>query len=207
MPISPFDHLPTCSFANLPTLLAFNASSPYGMAGSDDGDDFFSDDDLDDLPQNVLDDLENKAIQYTQYQATQALQNPRASDYGDDLDDDDLDDAIVVDEAQVAPTNRLTQFQQSIPAPLAQPRRAQANGGRGVVRPIADRSITPSQNNPQYKRPIPFSRSVTAGRSIQPENDRSSQLPQNAVSAAAADAVAHTLELQQVCTSHAVDLK
>jgi hypothetical protein len=75
------------------------------MAGLDQGEDFFSDDDFDTLPQNALDELEQNAILYTQHQtqATLIIGNPQSSDYGDGLGDDDLDDAVVIDEAQNLP--------------------------------------------------------------------------------------------------------
>jgi len=73
------------------------------MAGFADGENNFSDDDLDDLPVNALQELENNAIQFTQA-ATQVRQKPPpSSDYGDEFDDDDLDDAVVIDEARSAP--------------------------------------------------------------------------------------------------------
>ncbi|CAL3967172.1 unnamed protein product [Diplocarpon coronariae] len=71
------------------------------MAGYDDGDSFFADEDLDALPEDTLDELENNAIQFTQAQ-TQAprLHPPPSSDYGDEFDDEDLDDAVVIDESR-----------------------------------------------------------------------------------------------------------
>ncbi|RKF56411.1 putative dna repair protein rad26 [Erysiphe neolycopersici] len=60
-------------------------------------DEEFSDDDLDKLPQDTFIELENKAIQYTQAQAQARLNAVSTSDYGDDLEDDDLKDAIVID--------------------------------------------------------------------------------------------------------------
>lgn len=72
------------------------------MAGHDEGDDFFSDDGLDNIPQNAFDELEETAIRQTQ--ATQLAQPPpSSSNYGDDFDDEDLDDAEVFDAAQDAP--------------------------------------------------------------------------------------------------------
>jgi len=74
------------------------------MAGHDDGESFFDDDDLDTLPHDALLELENNAIQFTQAQ-TQAirLKAPPSSDYGDDFDDEDLDDAVVIDESRSTP--------------------------------------------------------------------------------------------------------
>ncbi|POS85650.1 hypothetical protein EPUL_002776 [Erysiphe pulchra] len=60
-------------------------------------DEDFSDDDLDKLPQDTFIELENKAIQYTQAQTQARLNAVSTSDYGDDLEDDDLNDAVVID--------------------------------------------------------------------------------------------------------------
>lgn len=75
------------------------------MAGYEDGENNFSDDDLDFLPDNALEELESNAIiQFTQA-ATQAQRKapPPSSDYGDEFDDEDLDDAVVIDEERSAP--------------------------------------------------------------------------------------------------------
>lgn len=74
------------------------------MAGHADAESNFSDDDLDDLPPNALQELENNAIRLTQAANTQGRREvPPSSDYGDDFDDEDLDDAVVIDEARSAP--------------------------------------------------------------------------------------------------------
>lgn len=70
------------------------------MAGHDDGGNFFSDDSLDDLAPTDLEQLENNAIQFTQ--GAVHVKGPPSSDYGDDFDDD-LDDAVVIDEARSSP--------------------------------------------------------------------------------------------------------
>lgn len=90
------------------------------MAGYDDGEDFFDDDDLDALPHDTLLELENDAIQFTQAQTQAARQKPPpSSDYGDEFDDEDLDDAVVIDEsrstAAIPPVQRpdpVTQHEQ-----------------------------------------------------------------------------------------------
>lgn len=70
------------------------------MAPHEDGENNFSDDDfLNDIPADALDELENNAIAFTQAQ----IKAPPSSDYGDEFDDDDLDDAVVIDEARSAP--------------------------------------------------------------------------------------------------------
>ncbi|KAG4433559.1 hypothetical protein IFR05_010955 [Cadophora sp. M221] len=75
------------------------------MAGLDDGENFFGDDDLDTLPEAALEELENNAIQFTQAQTQAArLQPPPSSDYGDDFDDEDLDDAVVIDQSRTVPS-------------------------------------------------------------------------------------------------------
>jgi hypothetical protein len=73
------------------------------MAGFADGENNFSDDDLDDLPANALQELENNAIQFTQAATQAQLIAPLSSDYGDEFDEEDLDDAVVIDEARSAP--------------------------------------------------------------------------------------------------------
>lgn len=73
------------------------------MAGFADGENNFSDDDLDDLPANALQELENNAIQFTQAATQAQVKAPPSSDYGDEFDDEDLDDAVVIDEAKSAP--------------------------------------------------------------------------------------------------------
>ncbi|OBT86555.1 hypothetical protein VE02_04315 [Pseudogymnoascus sp. 03VT05] len=157
------------------------------MADSADGDDFFSDDGLDGLAPDALDEIENNAIRYTQYQATQALTVPPSSDYGDDLDDEDLDDAVVFDGAQVDPTNRLTQFQSSVAIQQAHQFQAQRPSRSETAQPLSDRSKIQPQNKPLYKNPLPTSRSVTAGQSTQPDYGRSNQSYQNVASPADGD--------------------
>jgi len=77
------------------------------MAGYADGENNFSDDDLDDLPFNALAELENNAILSTQAANTHPPRKPVAapsSDYGDDFDDEDLDDAVIIDESRSTPS-------------------------------------------------------------------------------------------------------
>jgi len=119
------------------------------MAGQDDGDDFFSDSDFDDLPHNALDELENNAILHTQHQtqATQIINAPPSSDYGDGLGDEDLDDAVVFDEAQGVP-DRLLALQPSSggPVPQREEFRKVRYGGPGSVSPLADRTLRQNRN-------------------------------------------------------------
>lgn len=82
------------------------------MAGHDDGESAYDDDDLDDLPSDALVELENNAIQFTQAQRVKAAPS---SDYGDDFEDGDLDDAVVIDESRSTPALR-----QTVPGPAIQ---------------------------------------------------------------------------------------
>jgi hypothetical protein len=70
------------------------------MADHDDGENYFDDDDLDALPADAFLELENHAIQSTQAHRPKA---PPSSDYGDDFEDGDLDDAVVIDESRSTP--------------------------------------------------------------------------------------------------------
>jgi hypothetical protein len=77
---------------------------PRRMAGYADAESDFSDDDLDLLPPNALAELESHAIRCTQAAHTQTRRAvPPSSDYGDNFEDEDLDDAVVIDEARSAP--------------------------------------------------------------------------------------------------------
>lgn len=89
------------------------------MAGYAHGENNFSDDDLDDLPIDALAELEHNAIQFTQATNTQARPKPApapSSDYGDDFDDEDLDDAVVIDESRSTPAI-VTAFSRNNPGP------------------------------------------------------------------------------------------
>jgi hypothetical protein len=91
------------------------------MAGYAHGENNFSDDDLDDLPIDALAELEHNAIQFTQAANTQARPKPApapapSSDYGDDFDDEDLDDAVVIDESRNTPAI-VTAFSRNNPGP------------------------------------------------------------------------------------------
>lgn len=83
------------------------------MAAHDDGESNYDDDDLDDLPTDALLELENNAIQFTQAQRVKA---PPSSDYGDDFEDEDLDDAVVIDESRSTPAFP----RQTVPGPATQ---------------------------------------------------------------------------------------
>lgn len=70
---------------------------------ADHNEDLFDDDDLDDLPEDALTELENNAIQFTQTWTQVAKPVPPSSDYGDEFEDDDLDDAVLIDESRSTP--------------------------------------------------------------------------------------------------------
>ncbi|CAG8973689.1 hypothetical protein HYALB_00006959 [Hymenoscyphus albidus] len=72
------------------------------MAGLDE-EDYFSDDVdvLNGLGNDYLTELENNAIQFTQAQARTKV--APSSDYGDGIDDEDFDDAVVIDESRSIP--------------------------------------------------------------------------------------------------------
>ncbi|KAL3423947.1 DNA repair protein rad26 [Phlyctema vagabunda] len=84
------------------------------MAAHINGDNsHFSDDEFDHLPENALEELERHAIQLTQAAAVQAKPDSGlSSNYGNEFDDDDLDDAVVIDEARSTPAQQAP-FQHS----------------------------------------------------------------------------------------------
>lgn len=71
--------------------------------GHDSGESYFDDDDLDTLPADALLELENNAIQFTQFTQAHRAKAAPSSDYGDDFEDEDLDDAVVIDESRSTP--------------------------------------------------------------------------------------------------------
>jgi hypothetical protein len=91
----------------------------------------FLDDGFEDLDANVLQELENNALQATQAQslvepnpfASRAADaaHPSARDFGLEFEDDDLDDAVVIDELGQAPAVPAGGREKSLPA--AQPSR------------------------------------------------------------------------------------
>jgi hypothetical protein len=140
--------------AKEPTINGFSR----GMAGQNEGDDFFSDNDLDALPQNALDELENNAILHTQRftQATQIIRAPPSSDYGDLFDDDDLDDAVVFDEAQGLP-DRLQPLHSRNAGSVSQQEdfRKARYGGSNNINSLIDRPVIqkPSIPTDSARRP------------------------------------------------------
>jgi hypothetical protein len=141
------------------------------MAVQDDGDDYFSDSELDELPQNALDELENNAILHTQHQtqATQLINPPQSSDYGDGFDDDDLDDAVVIDEAQGVP-ERVLALQSPTGGPTTQREQFRRGryGGLANISPLADRTL--KQNWTPEKPPAVQDAPVDVQRNGAPPN-------------------------------------
>lgn len=84
--------------------------------------DDFSDDGFDDLNVTTLQELENNAIQFTQAQQLGPTQPVNDDDYG--LEDDDLDDTVVIDEAAQLPVRHSVERQ----SPAQAPSLAQDNG-------------------------------------------------------------------------------
>lgn len=88
---------------------------PPGEESVDGEMDDFSDDGFDDLNVTTLQELENNAIQFTQAQQLDPTQPVNDDDYG--LEDDDLDDTIVIDEAAQLPVRHSVERQSPAQAP------------------------------------------------------------------------------------------
>jgi hypothetical protein len=146
------------------------------MAGKDDGDNFFDDDDLDTLPHDALVELENNAIQLTQAQTTSRYNTAAASsDYGEDFDDEELDDAVVIDESRSTPA-AIPALHRNIPGQATQriQFRQQRHGTPSTLNPnLASRQRPPdppkfSQSDRSPPRiPIPQNESMTAQQGSQ----------------------------------------
>ncbi len=137
------------------------------MAGYDDEENFFNDDDLDALPHDALAELENNAIQFTQAQTQAArLKAPPSSDYGDDFEDEDLDDAVVVDESRSTPAiNSYLQRNVSRQASQREQFRPQHNGT--IRHPNPNLANRQRQNRPpKLSQPTRFPSHVPV-----PQND------------------------------------
>jgi hypothetical protein len=144
------------------------------MAGQDDGDNFFDDDDLDTLPHDALVELENNAIQFTQAQTATRYIVTASSDYGDDFDDEELDDAVVIDESRSTPA-ALPALHRNIPGQATQREqfRQQRHGTTlSTLNPnLASRQRPPDPpkfNQPNRSQPrIPQNDSMTAQQGSQ----------------------------------------
>ncbi|RDL29713.1 Uncharacterized protein BP5553_10693 [Venustampulla echinocandica] len=146
------------------------------MPAHNGGDDFFSDDELDNLPNHYLDELETNAIQFTQAQTQAGISKPAAirvppsSDYGDDIDDEDLDDAVVIDESRSTPARAIIPaLQRNIPGQLAQ-RQALPQQRYGTISNPHSTITYPQRNNvgppPLFNLPNP-----TTSRISIPQNE------------------------------------
>ncbi|CZR64986.1 related to protein UVS-3 (presumed DNA repair and checkpoint control protein) [Phialocephala subalpina] len=148
------------------------------MAGYDDDEEVFDDDDFDALPDDAFVELENNAIQFTQAQ-TQAAQGKvvaPSSDYGDDLDDVDFDEDIIVDEARstpaiIAPPPRNNQGHPTQQEQFRQQRYGATSNSNSISQ-LANRTrpTPPRFNVSNYVRPpaaIPLNDSVVAEQGSQ----------------------------------------
>jgi len=86
----------------------------------------FSDDELDSLPVDAFVELETNAIQLTQvhtqtrYSKTAAaVKAAPSSDYGDEIGEEDLDDAVIIDESRSTPAI-IQGLQRSVPSQAVQ---------------------------------------------------------------------------------------
>lgn len=112
-------------------------------------DDEFSDDEfgLNDIPDDALEELESKAIQFTQAQHP-AHNSPVTaaaplSDYGDDFDDDDLDDNVVIDESRSTPALNPTFQHRSLSQQRKLPQRLASNNAPSHYINTERRSVPP----------------------------------------------------------------
>lgn len=118
--------------------------------------DDFSDDGFDDLNDTTLQELENNAVHLTQAQKplnTQLSQPPNDNDdYG--LEDDDLDDAVVIDEAAHLPVRHSVERQvhaPSLAAPFAQDNRQFPS--RSIQQPRWQQPASGPKPSTHYQQP------------------------------------------------------
>lgn len=153
--------------------------------------DDFSDDGFDDLNVTTLQELENNAIQLTQ---TQHLAPTRPvlvndDDYG--LEDDDLDDTVVIDEAAQLPVRHSVERQSPAQPPslvqdsalqhariIQQPRWQQPATGPGLSQYQSARQSASSSSRPIPPRPtIPHHMGPPPPRPTDPQHTRPHQPP------------------------------
>lgn len=146
----------------------------------------FSDEELDSLPADALVELENNAIQFTQAQTQARYSKPAnaanaapSSDYGDEIGDEDLDDAVIIDESKSTPAI-IPGFQRQVPNQAAQReqfRQQRYGSTSNTYTALADRQRNPpipppprfSQSTPVVPRaPVPQNDSMTAEQGSQP---------------------------------------
>jgi hypothetical protein len=115
----------------------------------------FDDVELDSLPADALVELENNAIQFTQAQTQARYSKPASSvkaapssDYGDEIGEEDLDDAVIIDESRSTPAI-IPGLQRNVPAQALQREQFRQQRYGTISNPqatLADR---------QRNRPIP----------------------------------------------------
>ena len=137
----------------------------------------FSDDELDSLPADALVELENNAIQFTQAHTQARYSKPAttvkaapSSDYGDEIGEEDLDDAVIIDESRSTPAI-IQGLQRNVPAQAVQREQFRQQRYGTITNPqttLADRQ----RNRPIHPPPPRFSQ---ANRPTQrariPQND------------------------------------
>ena len=131
------------------------------MAGHDDGGSNYGDDDLDALAHDTLIELENNAIQATQAQRVQAAPS---SDYGDDeFQEEDFDDAVVIDESRSTPAI-VSSLRQNVPGPATQHEQfRQQRYGAGNNSSLASRqryNPPPKFNEPSRVPSVPIVQNI-----------------------------------------------
>ncbi|TQS35452.1 hypothetical protein Golomagni_04129 [Golovinomyces magnicellulatus] len=135
------------------------------MDGFNEEENIYGDDDLDDLPDEKFTELENDAIQYTQARTQARLRADTTSDYGNDLEDDDLKDAVMSDECSSTQLI-VPSFQQNIAAVAVgtqnHERTDSPNPSDGNETSLSFRNIKASQHNILIKQQTHQSVSVNA---------------------------------------------
>jgi hypothetical protein len=166
------------------------------------GDNNFSDDDFDDLPNDYLAELEHNAVQFTQAQTQPRVLNQPAtvngapsSDYGDDIDDEDLDDAVVIDESRSTPAT-IPNLQRDLTGEAVQREQfRQHRYGNGTAGNANANGVDQERSRmpppPRFSQPIP-----QGSRTRKAENDsgNTGQGSQPAASQHGADALQKQIE-------------
>lgn len=131
-----------------------------------------SDDDWDSLPPEALNELENNAIQYTQARAQTQAQYAKpattvkapapSSDYGEEIGEEDLDDAVIIDESRSTPAI-IPGFQRP---PQIAPQENFRQQRYGTI------------SNPQPQPAIPNRQNLPVPRPAPPRLNQPNRLPQ-----------------------------
>ncbi|TVY90902.1 hypothetical protein LAWI1_G001355 [Lachnellula willkommii] len=131
----------------------------------------FSDDELDSLPIDALVELETNAIQFTQAHTQARYSKPAAavtvapsSDYGDEIGEEDLDDAVIIDESRSTPAI-IQGLQRNAPSQAVQREQSRQQRYGTIANP------QPTLADSQRNRPIP---------PPPPRFSQTNQLPQRA---------------------------